>query len=209
MIDLLITTALVAVLALLFLPMISRPTSRAPRIACVNNLKQVSLAIRVWAGDHGDRLPNQVSTNESGLMEILLAGDLATAFRSRSNELSTPKVLSCPSDSEFERAETFAILESTNVSYFLSLDASPNLPQNLLSGDRNVTNGTRLVAGLLNVSSNSPAGWNHKIHHKAGNVALSDGSVQQLSISGLKSLTTTQPDPTRLALPRANQNPME
>lgn len=173
------------------------------------HLKQVGLAFRVWAGDHGDRMPNQVSTNEMGSREILLAGDLAFAFRSLSNELSTPKVLHCPSDTDSVPAINFSDFDEKNVSYFLSVDALPNNPDLLLSGDRNITNGTRLVAGLLNVSSNATAGWNDKIHQKAGNVALADGGVQQLSINALKQFTKIQPDPTRLVLPRANRNPMD
>ena len=51
---------------------------RAERIQCVNNLKQVGLAMRVWAGDNGEKYP--------------------TSLVVMSNELSTVKILICPSD---------------------------------------------------------------------------------------------------------------
>ena len=52
--------------------------AEAERIQCVNNLKQVGLAIRVWAGDNNEKYP--------------------TSLIVMSNELSTTKVLICPSD---------------------------------------------------------------------------------------------------------------
>jgi len=52
--------------------------AREERVACVNNLKQVSLSIKVWAGDYHDRTP--------------------TSFVAMSNELNTAKILVCPGD---------------------------------------------------------------------------------------------------------------
>ncbi|HWD94787.1 MAG TPA: hypothetical protein VG938_20830 [Verrucomicrobiae bacterium] len=51
---------------------------RNERILCVNNLKQLGLAMRVWAGDNGDKYP--------------------TSLVVMSNELSTAKILICPGD---------------------------------------------------------------------------------------------------------------
>jgi hypothetical protein len=51
---------------------------RAERIQCVNNLKQLGLAMRVWAGDNGDKYPASLVV--------------------MSNELSVAKILICPSD---------------------------------------------------------------------------------------------------------------
>ncbi len=51
---------------------------RAERIQCVNNLKQLGLAMRIWAGDNADKYPNSLVV--------------------MSNELSTVKILICPGD---------------------------------------------------------------------------------------------------------------
>lgn len=51
---------------------------RAERIQCVNNLKQLGLAMRVWAQDNGEKY--------------------STSLVVMSNELSTAKILICPSD---------------------------------------------------------------------------------------------------------------
>ncbi len=56
-----------------------------------------------------------------------------------------------------------------------------------LAGDRNITNGLPVKNGLLLLDTNRVAGWTHQIHHGAGNIAMTDGSVQQLTSSGLNS----------------------
>lgn len=51
---------------------------RATRIKCINNIKQVGLAARIWANDHGDHLPGDYDTMKA--------------------ELVTDKVTFCPKD---------------------------------------------------------------------------------------------------------------
>src|SRR6476661_5082188 len=40
------------------------------RISCVNNLRQVGLAFRIWANDHGDKFPWQVAAKDGGTLEF-------------------------------------------------------------------------------------------------------------------------------------------
>lgn len=58
---------------------------KARSISCINNLKQIGLAARIWSNDNGGEI-------------------LPTDFLTMSNELSTPKVLVCPADTN--RMET-------------------------------------------------------------------------------------------------------
>jgi hypothetical protein len=69
-----------------------------PRITCTNNLKQVGLGFRIWAAEHQDKIPTQISITNGGAMEAILTGNVAAAFQVMSNELSTPKILFCPTD---------------------------------------------------------------------------------------------------------------
>lgn len=75
---------------------------RAQAIQCVNHLKQVGLAARIWAGDNEDRYPKDIVT--------------------MSNELSTPRILICPADGERRPATDFASFTAANVSYEWSSD---------------------------------------------------------------------------------------
>jgi hypothetical protein len=71
-----------------------------------------------------------------------------------------------------------------------------------LTGDRNLTNGTLLLNGILELKSNSAAGWTEKIHELQGNVGLVDGSVQSFSTSKVReALNNTGVATNRLAMP--------
>jgi type II secretory pathway pseudopilin PulG len=53
----LVVLAIVAVLAAMMLPALSRAKSKAQRISAVNNLKQIGLAARTWSIDNSDAMP--------------------------------------------------------------------------------------------------------------------------------------------------------
>ena len=80
---------------------------RSRKIACTNNLKQTGLSSRVFANDHGDAFPIEVSTNEGGSKEYLSKPDVFPHWRTLSNTLSTPKLLICPADDR-KAAASFA-----------------------------------------------------------------------------------------------------
>lgn len=62
LIELLVTVAVIGVLAALLLPALSRAKAEARRAGCLNNLRQINLAVQMYAGDNGDRLPAALDT---------------------------------------------------------------------------------------------------------------------------------------------------
>jgi len=221
LIELLVVIAIIAILAAMLLPVLAAAKRRAQRINCVSNLKQVNLSFRIWEGDNNNLYPMAVSTTAGGAMESAVSNNHTTyvpygmtnIFCVMSNELSTPKVLVCPSDvSHSSPATNFAELGNTTanmpggstnaIGYFVCGDANESYPQMVMTGDRNIGTGAAGVAanaininmaggtGAYCLQANNATTWAwsaNDLHLKVGNIGYADGSVAEVSVSGLQS----------------------
>src|SRR5688572_7740610 len=123
LLELMVLVAVMALIAMVLLPMLGGRHRHAShgRIKCVNNLKNVGLAFRIFATDNNDLFPGQVMASNG----VELANmDVVTVLKYLSNELSTPKILICPKDEKREETTNFVSLTAKNLSYFASLSAS-------------------------------------------------------------------------------------
>jgi prepilin-type N-terminal cleavage/methylation domain-containing protein len=218
LVELLVVIVVLAVLVVVLLPTLvpHSPRRMQSRINCINNLHQIGFAYKSWEGDNADKFPMQVSVTLGGSMEMAATGNVTQTFLVMSNELSTPKVLYCSFDNTHFVTNSFAGLTSSNISYFVGVDASDVNPQMILSGDANLEiNGVPVKSGLLKLTQHSPVSWASGRHmtdyhvfflpvhnEPAGNIGLDDGSVQQVNTAGLQSaFSQTDLATNRLAIP--------
>jgi competence protein ComGC len=205
--ELVVVIVVVCVLLAMFVPGTIRVKAKAERINCVNNLKQIGTATRIWENDHGGILSASALTTNGGWNDFLArtnAGAYCWVYYAfMSNELGqTPSVLTCPAD-ERRPATNFEVLkDNSHLSYFVVASANDTFPQSILGGDRNLGPGTvpdpeygfSPTNGMGNdvaLQSNSQVSWSLKMHSSgnaagAGNIVLGDGSAQQVSSANFR-----------------------
>ncbi len=203
LVEVIVVVAALAVLAAMLLPALAK-SKRGGRFHCVNQLKQTGLSYHIWSGDNGGKYPMEMSATNGGAMELISTANVAALFQVMSNELSTPRVLHCPVDTEHSSATNFGpYFSSKNISYFVGLNANVNLPNSILGGDNNLERGGNAIkTGVYDVTTNSLFFWSATRHNRAGNVLLANGSVQTLSNSNLLTqFSQTGLATNRLAIP--------
>lgn len=198
--EVLIVLTLIGVVGLVILPMLARTKCGKPGIvSCRNNLKQIGLASRIWANDNNDLYPMQVAEAEGGAKEAVERGDLFRIFLVMSNELSVPRTVICPADQR-SAATNWATLRSSNISYFVGLDAEDIRPNMILSGDRDIAENGQLLTGTANLTTNRPVAWHKLLHREGGNLLFADGSVQQSATATLRQMLANTGDTTNRVL---------
>ncbi len=117
LIELLVVIAVTTLLAALLLLSPERVSQKAQRIACVNNLRLVGTAYRIWENDNGDRFPQSQTFALGGCQEQFGTSNAAGAtvalyaflpYSLMQDELSqTPNLVVCPADDRFANTNFF------------------------------------------------------------------------------------------------------
>lgn len=174
--ELLVVVVTIGLLAAMLIPVYSKAMIKRDRVRCVDNLKQIGTAFRVWVGD-GDLYPLQASGDwgyivQSGATSNQVNSGSAAAWQvaqSLWNELGTPNKLLCPSDRERQgfrpvtnfnglagnsnTLSTASLGHLTNrnnaVSYAFGVAADEARPVGVMVVDRNLNNVGLAGAGIV------------------------------------------------------------
>jgi hypothetical protein len=207
LVELLVVLAIIGILVFMIAP--HRP-DRVPayRMQCLSNQRQVVLGLLMFVSDHNDMFPAQVTMTKGGAAEPMLAGDVAPCYIALADYAPNPQVFRCPADKKRSVALSHQSVQRTNVSYFISLDASPtNSPAYfILAGDRHLEAAGKPVAtGLFSLSASQAIGWTDELHKSkssTGGIGFADGHAEWAVSKRLPEMVARQNLPTnRLAVP--------
>lgn len=94
MLELLVVIGVIALVAALLLPVVQKAQGAARKNGCVNNLKQINLALRMYADDHADAIFGL--TNGDSI--YFTYKDSLAPYLSRAGASTNDSLFACPAD---------------------------------------------------------------------------------------------------------------
>ena len=197
LIELLVVIAIIAILAAMLLPALGNAKKRAQMVGCISNNKQIALSFILWSSEHNNgKFPWNKGPEQFPLDP---PRDIWGALQ---DYIKTPTLIKCPSDIKRTNILSWAVFGPAyqfrnGCSYFFGVDAQPDRPTVILTGDNYISSDAPKNQTLVmpNTSSGSGNTFNRSLvirhgwwansgrHNKnAGVTSFVDGSARTLKV---------------------------
>lgn len=200
LVELLVVIGIIAILASMLMPALSRAKAKANRIECINNIRQLGFAAALYAGDFDGEYPRRLHLTNAWMFALKpYYGNNSKTNNTVSKE-GNSKILKCPSDRWLEWrsflingwndywASTLTPADYQRVMNWTykhgMKDSNVKLPsETILFGEKRIGS-FHVHMDFGQKGGNDKEELNHNMHRTGSDFAFVDGSARGLERGG-------------------------